>query len=103
MRPSRSSFNTSSFNTLHGWNHDAQFVIRLPEQWNGRLVVAGAPGVRRQYSSDFLVSDRVSYINGECVTIDGGEALKGAGQFNGLDRVTPEQWDMLSQLTRGKK
>ena len=51
----------------------------------------------------FLVSDRVSYINGECVTIDGGEALKGAGQFNGLDRVTPEQWDMLSQLTRGKK
>jgi NAD(P)-dependent dehydrogenase (short-subunit alcohol dehydrogenase family) len=51
----------------------------------------------------FLVSDRVSYINGECVTIDGGEVLKGAGQFNELDRVTPEQWDMLSQLTRGKK
>ena len=51
----------------------------------------------------FLVSDRVTYINGECVTIDGGEVLKGAGQFNELDRVTPEQWDMLSQLTRGNK
>jgi hypothetical protein len=32
-------------------------VIRLPDQWNGKLVITGAPGVRRQYANDFLLSD----------------------------------------------
>src|SRR5919199_1682682 len=48
---------TSTFNTTHGWNHDAQFVIRLPDAWNGKLVVTGAPGVRKQYALDVLISD----------------------------------------------
>ena len=63
---------TSTTNPLHGWNHDSQFVIRLPERWNGRLVVAGAPGVRRQYSSDFLVSDRVLAQGFAYASIDKG-------------------------------
>jgi hypothetical protein len=50
---------TSSFNTTHGWNHDAQFVIRMPRDWNGGLVVAGPPGTRRQYASDVIISDSV--------------------------------------------
>lgn len=51
----------------------------------------------------YLLSDYSAYINGEVVTIDGGEWLKGAGQFNGLEKVTSEMWDMLEMMTRGKK
>jgi Tannase and feruloyl esterase len=50
---------TSTFNTNHGWNHDAQFVIRLPDRWNGRLVITGAPGVLTQYTQDPTISDKV--------------------------------------------
>jgi hypothetical protein len=50
---------TSSCNATHGWNHDSQFVLRIPESWNGSLVVTGAPGVRKQYACDFLISDLV--------------------------------------------
>jgi hypothetical protein len=46
-------------NTHHGWDHDAQFVLRLPDDWNGGLVVTGAPGVRRQYATDVVIGDRI--------------------------------------------
>lgn len=32
-------------------------MLRLPARWNGRLVVTGAPGVRRQYANDFIFGD----------------------------------------------
>lgn len=50
---------TSTFNPTHGWFHDSQFVIRLPDHWNGGLVVTGAPGIRKQYANDFIISDWV--------------------------------------------
>src|SRR3954468_19729853 len=50
---------TSILNPTHGWNHDSQFVIRLPRKWNGGLVVAGPPGIRNQYASDVIISDSV--------------------------------------------
>ena len=51
----------------------------------------------------FLLSDFAAYITGACVTIDGGAWLRGAGQFNGLDRVTGEQWDTLQAAIKAKK
>lgn len=51
----------------------------------------------------FLISDYAGYINGEVVTIDGGEWLQGAGQFNELAEVTEEQWDRLAEMTRRGK
>ncbi len=48
---------TSTGDTNHGWNHDSQFVIRLPDKWNGGLVVAGTPGNREAYANDFTISD----------------------------------------------
>jgi NAD(P)-dependent dehydrogenase (short-subunit alcohol dehydrogenase family) len=49
----------------------------------------------------YLVSDFSGYINGDVITIDGGEWLQGAGQFNGLEMVPPAMWDTIEQMTRG--
>lgn len=51
----------------------------------------------------FLISDFAGYINGEVITIDGGEWLQGAGQMNGLEAIPTEMWDMLEQMTRSAK
>jgi len=51
----------------------------------------------------YLVSDFSAYINGEVITIDGGEWLKGAGQFNMLEMVPEEMWDMIEQMVRKTK
>ncbi|MDF2157161.1 SDR family oxidoreductase [Algoriphagus sp. CAU 1675] len=50
----------------------------------------------------YLVSDFSSFVNGEVVTIDGGEWLKGAGEFNNLDQIPQELWDMM-EASRNKK
>ncbi|MCY9657449.1 MULTISPECIES: SDR family oxidoreductase [Paenibacillus] len=51
----------------------------------------------------YLISDYAGYINGEVVTIDGGEWLQGAGQFNDLLEVTDEEWINLADITRKGK
>jgi NAD(P)-dependent dehydrogenase (short-subunit alcohol dehydrogenase family) len=48
----------------------------------------------------FLVSGFSGYINGEVITIDGGEWLQGAGQFNALEMVPAGMWDIIEQATR---
>ncbi len=50
----------------------------------------------------YLVSDFSSYINGEVVTIDGGEWLQGAGEFNLLENIPKEMWDLLEQMIKAK-
>lgn len=49
----------------------------------------------------YLVSPFSGYVNGEVVTIDGGEWLYGAGQFSGLEAVEPGMWDAIEQMVRG--
>lgn len=51
----------------------------------------------------YLVSDFSAYMNGEVVTIDGGEWLKGAGQFNLLERIPEELWDQLEAMIKQSK
>ena len=38
-------------------HHDGQFIVRVPDSWNGHLLSAGTPGVRDALSSDFIFSD----------------------------------------------
>ncbi|WP_177732885.1 MULTISPECIES: SDR family oxidoreductase [Flavobacterium] len=50
----------------------------------------------------YLVSDFSAYVNGEVITIDGGEWLQGAGQFNLLEAIPKEMWDMLEAMIKQK-
>lgn len=95
---------TSTFNTNNGWNHDAQFVIRLPNNWNGKLVITGAPGVRRQYANDFIISDWVLAQGYAFASTDKGNS----GLFFFRDGVAPgdavAEWhDRVTELTIAAK
>ncbi|MDX2002166.1 MAG: SDR family oxidoreductase [Chitinophagales bacterium] len=70
-----------------------------------KKVPVGRNGEHQELSNlcAYLVSDFSAYINGEVIVIDGGEWLKGAGQFSNLDAVPNEMWDMLEQMTRSAK
>ncbi|MGV3642229.1 MAG: SDR family oxidoreductase, partial [Adhaeribacter sp.] len=51
----------------------------------------------------YLVSDYAGYVNGEVITLDGGEWLYGAGEFNQLDQVPAPMWEELEQRHRALK
>ena len=50
----------------------------------------------------YLMTDYSAYINGEVITIDGGEWLKGAGEFNMMEAVSPKMWDMFAMMRKKK-
>lgn len=43
----------------------------------------------------YLVSDQAAYINGACVTIDGGRWLQGAGMFSSLSSLSEAEWQEM--------
>ena len=53
--------------------------------------------------ASYLISDEAGYINGEVVTIDGGEWLKGAGEFNDLDKVPKLAWKAMAAMRKKTK
>jgi hypothetical protein len=49
---------------VEGWfaddpTHEARFLLRFPDDWNGKLVIAGASGNRSEYNGDWAWSDYV--------------------------------------------
>jgi NAD(P)-dependent dehydrogenase (short-subunit alcohol dehydrogenase family) len=52
----------------------------------------------------FLVSDGSGFINGDTVTMDGGEWLQGAGEFTALGReLTAQEWEEMKPAVKIKK
>jgi NAD(P)-dependent dehydrogenase (short-subunit alcohol dehydrogenase family) len=49
----------------------------------------------------YLMSDFSAYVNGEVITIDGGEWLRSGGEFSHLDAIPNEMWDDIEK-SRGK-
>lgn len=62
-----------------------------------KLVPVGRVGEHQELANlaAYLMSDYSAYVNGEVVTIDGGEWLMGAGEFSHLEKIPQEMWDML--------
>ncbi len=50
--------------------------------------------------ASYIISDYASFLNGEVITLDGGEWLQGAGQFNFLQQIPKEMWDALEQMRK---
>ena len=69
-----------------------------------KKVPVGRVGEHHELSNlaAYLLSDFSSYINGEVITIDGAEWLKGAGQFNHLEMITDQMWDLFEMMRKKK-
>lgn len=90
------------FPTKGAW--DRLLPGELMERFSlAKRVPLGRMGEHRELAdlASYLVSPFSAYVNGEVVTIDGGEWLKGAGQFSGLEAVEPGMWDAIEKAVRG--
>jgi NAD(P)-dependent dehydrogenase (short-subunit alcohol dehydrogenase family) len=62
----------------------------------------GRPGRHDEFTNlvAYLLADQSGFINGEVVTIDGGEWLAGAGQFNFAGSLTDADWNEIGTRKR---
>ncbi|XP_026083790.1 2,4-dienoyl-CoA reductase, mitochondrial-like [Carassius auratus] len=51
----------------------------------------------------YLCSDYASWVSGAIIRMDGGEYVSIAGEFNGLKKVTQEQWAIMEAMIRNTK
>lgn len=67
-------------------------------------VPSGRTGKHEELANlaSYLISDYADFINGEVVTIDGGEWITGAGQFNRLRNLSEENWEKIDSLRKKK-
>jgi NAD(P)-dependent dehydrogenase (short-subunit alcohol dehydrogenase family) len=65
----------------------------MDRAWMNKIPL-GRVGEHRELAdlAAFLLADGSAYINGEVVVIDGGEWLKGAGQFSLMEALSEDDW-----------
>jgi len=76
------------------------------EQQAKQRIPLGRFGTPEEFANlaAFLVSDGSGFINGEVVTMDGGEWLQGAGEFTSLGRMlTEEEWRKMKPAKTSSK
>lgn len=80
------------------------FPLKEMEETLVRRIPVGRVGRLEEVANlaSYLVSDEASFINGEVVTIDGGEWLRGAGEFNDLSILSDNQWDEIRKISMKK-
>jgi NAD(P)-dependent dehydrogenase (short-subunit alcohol dehydrogenase family) len=68
----------------------------LNRAWVNKIPL-GRVGDHRELAdlAAFLLAEGAAYINGEVVTIDGGEWLKGAGQFSIMEALSEAEWTAM--------
>lgn len=92
------------FPTKGAW--DRLFPKNLQDKFDPiKRIPVGRTGEHQELANlaAYLISDFAGFINGEVVTIDGGEWLQGAGEFNHLSMIPNEMWDEIEKMVRGAK
>jgi NAD(P)-dependent dehydrogenase (short-subunit alcohol dehydrogenase family) len=71
----------------------------------GERIPAGRVGEHQELAdlAAYLLSPYSAFVTGACFTIDGGESVRAAGEFNYLESVTPQQWDQLQARLKPRK
>ncbi len=88
------------FPTEGAWS---RLVPKKLENQSGTRAPLGRVGEHIELANlaAYLLADEAEYINGECVTIDGGAWLKGgAGSFAHLSELSDAEWDALNPKKR---
>ncbi len=68
------------------------------EELAKKRIPLGRFGTLQEFANlaTFLISDASTYINGDVITMDGGEWLQGAGEFTALGRMlTEKEWEAM--------
>ena len=92
------------FPTKGAW--DRLFPAAIAERFDfTKKIPLGRIGEHHELANlaSYVMSDFSGYMTGEELVIDGGEWLKGAGEFNFLDMISQEEWDTLEKIIRGAK
>ena len=78
---------------VSGCHHDSQFVLRIPDSWDGHLLTAGTPGIRDAFASDFVFGDYALEKSWAYVSQDKGNMGANFFRDGGDETSTGTPWE----------